>query len=118
MRTLAIFLAVGIACCGAPPEGKWEADAPGMGGNPDKTTFEFQVDGDILKGNVTLASGTSYAIENGTVSGGDISFHIIVKMGRDTKLIYTGKVQNDEIRFTREMEGMGRKVEFTAKPVH
>jgi len=117
VKKLALLLATVIVCVGSPPEGKWEGAAPGMDGNPAKTTFEFQVDGEKLKGNVILSSGTSYAIQDGTVAGDDIRFYITVPMGRDTKLIYTGKVQGDEIRFTREMEGMGRKVEFIAKPV-
>lgn len=118
MKKLAILLATAIACAGSPPEGKWVGEAPGMDGSPAKTTFEFQVDNDKLKGSVILSSGTSYAIQDATVSGDDIRFYITVPMGRDTKLIYTGKIQSDEIRFTREMEGTGRKVEFTAKPVH
>jgi hypothetical protein len=118
VKKLVFLLATVLAYAGSPPDGKWTGEAPGMDGSPAKTTFEFQVDGDKLKGNVILASGTSYPIEDGTIAGDEIRFHITVKMGRDTKLVYTAKVEGDEIKFTREMEGTGRKVEFTAKPVH
>lgn len=118
MKKLAVLLVTAIAWAASPPEGKWVGEAPGMDGSPAKTTFEFHVDGDKLKGNVILSSGTNYPIQDGTVAGDDIRFYIVVPMGRDTKLIYTGKVQGDEIKFTREMEGTGRKAEFTAKAVH
>jgi hypothetical protein len=116
MKSLAICLLwTSTLALAASPAGKWTADTPGMSGNLEKTTFDFQVEGNKLSGSVIFASGNSYAIQDGSVQGDDLSFHITVKMGRDTKLIYTGKLAGEEIKFTREMEGLGRRAEFTAK---
>jgi hypothetical protein len=116
MKSLTICLfCTSVLALAAAPAGKWTADTPGMSGNLEKTTFDFRVEGDKLSGSVILASGNSYAIEDGSINGDDLSFHITVKMGRDTRLIYTGKLAGEEIKFTREMEGIGHRVEFTAR---
>ncbi len=109
-------LSLAALASAASPTGKYVGDTPGMSGALEKTTFDFKSEEGKLTGTVILSSGNSYPIENGTATGDKFKFHITVKMGRDTKMMYTGTMSGTEIKMTREMEGIGRKVEFTAKP--
>src|SRR6266850_4424 len=55
-------------------------------------------------------------ISDGKVDGDDISFAQVMEFnGNQVKLLFTGKVAGDEIKFTRQREGGDRKQEFTAK---
>lgn len=55
-------------------------------------------------------------ITDGKVDGDNISFTVVMKMGdNERKLLFKGVMSGDSIKFTRNMEGMDRKQEFTAK---
>jgi hypothetical protein len=77
-------------------------------------TFMFKADGAKLTGTVTTQFGET-PIENGQVSGDEISFEQNLEFGGNAmKFLYKGKVAGDEIKFTRAREG-GEPREFTAK---
>jgi hypothetical protein len=94
--------------------GKWMAQTPARGGGTDTTTFEFRVDGKALSGTVRMA-GKDYAIKDGTTDGETVRFHVSINMGREVKFVHTGTVAAEEIRFVRELEGLGVKSAFVAK---
>jgi len=81
-----------------------------------ETTFTFKADGSALTGSVTTPRGER-PIENGKVSGDEISFTQTFEFGGNSmKILYKGKVAGDEIKFTRQREGgEGQAREFTAK---
>ncbi len=60
--------------------------------------------------------GVEMPISDGKVQGDDISFTVTMTMGGNSmKMLYTGKVSADEIKFTSQLEGAENKREFTAK---
>src|SRR5215467_7986222 len=102
----------------ADVNGKWTAQVPGRGGQPQETTFTFKVEGDKLTGTVSGQQGDT-PIADGKVSGDEISFTVTrERQGTTIKQLYKGKVAGDEIKFTRSTEGgQGDRpaAEFTAK---
>ena len=57
------------------------------------------------------------AIREGKINGDEISFVVIRSvLGNEMKLVYTGKVALNEIKFMRAVDGgMGEPQEFIAK---
>jgi hypothetical protein len=118
MKWLAL-LALVVATSARPAlaadvSGRWTAQTPARGGGTDTTTFEFRVDGKSLTGVVTMA-GRDYPIKEGAIEGETVRFHVTVNIGREVKFVHTGTIAGEEIRFTRELEGMGRKSSFVAR---
>jgi hypothetical protein len=95
-------------------DGEWEGKVESPRGTRT-LTFSFKVEGEKLTGKVKTQMGES-EISDGKLDGDTISFKQRMSFrGRGITLLYTGKISGDEIKFTREAEGMGRKSEFTAK---
>jgi hypothetical protein len=108
-----IVLGVHVALA-ADVTGTWTAQTPARNGGTDTTTFQFRVDGKALAGTVRMA-GNDYAIKEGTTDGETVRFHVTVNIGREVKFVHTGTVAGEEIRFVRELQGLGRKSTFVAK---
>jgi hypothetical protein len=112
---------IALLCCllaaaalAADVTGKWTAEVAGRGGNTQTVTMNLKADGDQLTGTVSGRMGDN-PISDGKINGDDISFHVVLDFqGNSIKMIYTGKVSSDEIKFKREVEGRGA-TEFTAK---
>ncbi len=79
-------------------------------------TFQFKVDGSKLTGTVAGPRGER-EIEDGAIDGDNLSFSQTFEFNGNTmKIVYKGKVNGDQIDFTRERQGgQGRSVTFTAK---
>lgn len=89
----------------ADVDGKWTAEVPGRQRDTEMT-FHFKADGAKLTGTVANAFMGNTEIQNGTVSGDEISFDQVVERGaRKITFKYKGTVKGDEIEFTREFEG-------------
>lgn len=102
------------AMLAADVSGKWTADVQGRGGNTQTVTINLKADGDRLTGTVSGRAGDNQ-ISDGKIVGDDISFDVVLDFnGNSIKMIYTGKVSGDQIKFKREVEGRG-STEFTAK---
>ena len=106
-----ILVAAGVAAifatgaAAADVDGKWTAEVPGRQGNTEMT-FNFKADGGKLTGTVANAFMGNTEIQNGTVSGDEISFDQVMERGeRKITFKYKGTVKGDEIQFTRELEG-------------
>lgn len=115
--TKSIFLILTLAftslcALAADISGKWTAQVPGRGGEPQETTFTFKVDGGALTGMMVVPQGER-PLSEGKVSGDSVSFAVETQRG---KMQYTGTVTGDEIKFKRE-GGQGQAREFVAKRV-
>jgi hypothetical protein len=113
--TLALAL-FAIGTLAADVNGTWTAQMPGRGGDPQEATMTFQAKGEQLTGSITTQRGER-PIENGKITGDDISFNQTMEFGGNkVTILYKGKVVGDEIRFTRQREGgQGQAREFVAK---
>jgi hypothetical protein len=100
------LLAAGMLVA-ADPSGKWEATAQTPRGE-FKTTFNFKADGDKLTGTVGNEMMGESEIQDGKISGDEITFKQVMERGdRKMTVEWTGKVNGDEIELTRKMVGMG-----------
>ena len=94
-----------IAAVAADAGGKWIAQVPGRGGETQEQVFVFKVEGSTLTGTISTPRGEQ-AISEGKVSGEEISFVVVRKFqDREMRFLYKGKVSDNEIKFTREMQG-------------
>jgi hypothetical protein len=105
-----------FAAAAADVTGKWTAETPGRDGQTMTNTFNLKADGSTLTGTVSSMRGDQ-EISNGKVDGDNISFNVVMKMqGNEMKMVYKGKIEGDQIKFSRERDGGGgRKQEFVAK---
>jgi hypothetical protein len=123
-----VTLLIGVSAWAADISGKWTAPATSPSGTPQgDRIFDFKVSGDKLTGTVitqntvnatfevqgqpkmvgklTTQSGSALEISDGKISGNDISFVTVAKMGQmEMKTKYTGTISGSEIKFTSEME--------------
>jgi opacity protein-like surface antigen len=108
---LVAVLILGCLLCAyaADITGKWTAEFDSQIGQ-QKYTFDFKVDGDKLTG--TLRGGVSgqeseSEIQEGKMNGNEISFvEMLNYQGQDLKVIYTGTISGDEIKFNRNVADM------------
>ena len=115
LSVLALLSVSVFTLAAADATGKWTADIPGRDGNTMTNTFDLKADGSTLTGMMSTPRGEQ-AITDGKVEGDMISFTVVMKMGdNERKLMFKGMMSGDSIKFTRTMEGMDRKQEFTAK---
>jgi hypothetical protein len=99
---LPAFAASAVA---ADLNGKWKGDLQTPDGNSLEIKMVFKVDGGKLTGTVTNTYGEEQ-ITDGTVKGDDISF-VILAGGGQFKLVYKGKVDGDQLKFTVTIGDMG-----------
>ncbi len=115
LSVLTLLTASVFTLAAADPSGKWTAETPGRDGNTMTNTFDLKADGSTLTGTMSNQRGEQ-TITDGKVDGDNISFTVVMKMGdNERKLMFKGVMSGDSIKFTRSMEGMDRKQEFTAK---
>lgn len=120
-----IVLYAGVVAA-ADINGKWTAPATSPSGSPmGDRVFTFKADGNKLTGTVitqqtvnatfevegkpkmvgklTTQSGSPAEISDGKISGDEISFVTVMKMGpMEMKTVYSGKISGDEINVTAE----------------
>jgi hypothetical protein len=113
IAAMAILLAMTAAA--ADVAGKWVGNMPTRDGQTRETTFELKASGDKLSGTMSGPQG-AIDIQDGKISGGDISFKVSFDAGGNTIVIlFTGTVSGGEIKFTRKREGADQSQQFTAK---
>lgn len=112
------FAAMAVSAFAADVTGKWTATMEGRNGQTREMTYNLKADGDKLTGNVATQRGER-EIENGKISGDEISFTMTTNMGGESrKMMYTGKLSgDDELKMTMKMDGSDNAREFTAKRV-
>ena len=108
-----------LAVSAAGVDGKWKTEFDTQIG-VQKYTFTFKVEGEKLSGKASFErmdqKGEVDLLE-GKVSGSDISF--VEKLsfdGNDIRIEYSGKINGDEINFTRKVGDFATE-QFVAKRV-
>jgi hypothetical protein len=99
-----LLLAFGASAVAADLSGKWKGDLKTPDGNSLEINMVLKVDGEKLTGTVTNTYGEEQITE-GVVKGDDISFVILA--GGQFKLVYKGKVDGDQLKFTVTIGDMG-----------
>ena len=84
--------------------GKWKGNLKNPNGDLE-TTMVFKVDGEKLTGTVTNMYGEEQ-ISDGVVKGDEISF-VILAGGGQFKLVYKGKVDGAQLKFTVSVGDFG-----------
>ena len=97
IRYIALLLTLTASLCAAGLDGKWMGNLKSRNGDLE-TTMVLKVAGEKLTGSVTNMYGEE-EITEGTVKADDVSF-IIMAGGGQFKLVYKGKVEAEQIRFT------------------
>ncbi len=111
----ALLLVFVVVASAADPTGTWKAQVPGRDGNTREMTIVLKAEGAKLTGTIS-GRGGDQPISDGKVDGDNISFAVVMNFGgNEVKILYTGKVAGDEIKFTSQREGSDQKREFTAK---
>lgn len=120
MRTLSKAI-VGVVLAaswllGADVTGKWTAETTGRDGQKRTMTYALKADGDKLTGTVAGGMGGERTIENGKITGDEISFDVKVEFNGEARTMsYKGKIAGDEMKMT---VGQGDRMrEMTAKRV-
>ena len=100
---LAVLL---VSVWAADVTGKWIAPVHGDQGSVD-ITLNLKVDRTALTGTVDNPQAGPADIKDGKINGNEISFHVVRKFGEnEMKIVWKGKISGEEIRFTREVEGV------------
>ena len=90
------------AAFGSDVTGKWTAEFETPRG-VSELEFHFKVEGDQVTGTVATARGES-DIQDGKITGDEISFKQVMNFGREITILYTGKISGDEIEFERTFQ--------------
>jgi hypothetical protein len=112
---LLLFACSTVVAFAADFNGKWTAEFDTQIGL-QKYTYEFHVDGATVTGKATNEHGEN-AIQEGKIDGDTISFvENLNFQGNDLRITYTGKINGDEIKFTRKVADFATE-DLTAKRV-
>jgi hypothetical protein len=121
LSMLAAALVMAVATVSAADvTGKWTAQVAGRDGQTREQTFTFKVDGEKLTGTISgMMGGAEAEIKDGTAKGDEITFNVVRSFnGQEVKILYKGKVEPAEIKFSSWRDGNADQVrEFTAKRV-
>ena len=99
-----LFLTFGcIGALAADFNGKWSAEFDTQIG-VQKYTYEFHVDGAKLTGKAINEERGATEIQDCKIDGDNITFVEVIDFnGNQIKITYTGKIEGDEIKFTRQI---------------
>jgi hypothetical protein len=116
IRFVLLSCLLAVAAWAADVSGKWTAEMPGRGGQPQQSTFNLKADGATLTGTVSGRMGETQ-ISDGKIDGDTVTFSVVREFqGNTMKMNYTGKVSGDTIQFKVQRDGgEGQAREFTAK---
>lgn len=88
----------------ADVDGQWEAEINSPRG-PLKVRFNLKSDGESLTGTIGNEQGRDVEIQDGKISGDDLSFVQVMSRGPfEIRVNYSGKVTGDEMELTRTVE--------------
>ena len=112
-----------VPALAADVAGKWIGQVPAAQGQAESAiTFIFKVDGENLTGTLNNSQQPGdVELKEGKVTGDDITFSLTRNIGgTDMKVVWTGKIAGDEIKFIRSVAGAagpgaGATTEITAK---
>ena len=113
IASLALFA---TSVLGADLTGKWSAEYEGRNGQKRTQVFNLKSEGETLTGTVSGFQGQEMQIEEGKVTGEEVSFSVTMNFNGNTrKQEYKGKIVGDQLQLKT---GQGdRAREITAKKV-
>ena len=116
MRKLILFMALAaVSVFAADPSGKWTWEMEGRDGQKRSQNLTLKAEGDKLTGAMAGRQGER-PIENGKISGDEISFSMTMQMGGESrKMNYKGKIVGDELKLNMSAEGGQMNRDFVAK---
>ena len=117
---LNILLLLAAASFAADATGKWKGSFEVPGGPVLTLTFDLKAADGALTGKVVGLPPKEDGVEikDGKVQGDSLSFWIMSEyQGSPIKLMYTGKVEDGQIKFTMGTEDGGWSTEILAKAV-
>ena len=99
-----LCLGVAFQLLAADVAGKWTSEVKGRDGNVRTMTYDFKADGENLTGTISSPMGER-AISEGKVKGNEISFVVAMERdGQTFKMLYTGKIEGDELKLTMKSQ--------------
>lgn len=99
---VAVVVMSGVSAFAADIDGTWTSTFDTQIGE-QHYTYNFKADGEKLTGTAKNDFGET-KIEDGVVKGADVSFTENLEFnGQKITIKYTGKINGDEINFTREV---------------
>lgn len=116
LRLLVLVLACAMLLPAGDVNGKWTGEVQG-GDQVFTVTLTLKADGEKLTGKMGGTGDREYDLEEGKIKGDDISFSVTIDFnGNSMKLLYTGEVAGDEIKFHLVPQGAENYAQdFTAK---
>ena len=95
-------------------DGTWKGTMQTPNGSSENT-FEFKTDGGNVTGTVTGQMGQA-PIANGKLEGDVLTFNVVRNFnGNEFKLLYKGKVKDDQIQMSITVEGRDLTFDMTLK---
>jgi hypothetical protein len=115
LRLVFLFSLLVVLLGAAGASGTWKGNFD-FNGASVPLTFNLKTAGDGLTGTVEGLPTTPAEIHDGKVDGDTISFWVTTDyQGQDYKLVYKGKVADDQIQFTFGTEDGSWGAELTVK---
>ena len=113
VRAIVVTILFAAVAAAADASGTWKAQFQGRDGQTRESTIVLKQDGEKLTGTMSGMGGET-PIENGKVSGDDVSFEVTRNFqGNEVKFQYKGKVVADEMKLN--VTAGDRNFEMTAK---
>ena len=115
-KTLAVLAVslLSVAAFAADVSGTWTGIFKTREGGAFETTLTLKADGNNLTGTFQQGSGDEIQIENGKVSGDQVTFTLTGGTGdKVRKINCTGKVEGNSMKLTSQLEGTTRSQEMT-----
>jgi len=110
-----LLLLSALSASAADLAGTWKGSMETPNGSIENT-FVFKTDGAKLTGTVSLGQFGDSEISEGKVDGADITFTVIRNFnGNDIKLVYKGKMKDDQVSLTVTVQGREMSFEMTLK---
>ena len=105
LKAAALCLLAAGTLLAADPGGKWEATMQTPRGEMT-LTFNFEADGETLTGTVGNEMMGESEIQDGKISGDEISFKQVMERGdRKMTMEWTGTIKGDELELKRSFAG-------------
>ena len=109
LALVAVFCLAATAKAAADPNGTWKWKFSRQGGQEFELTLTLKAEGEKLTGAVSLPTGDSVDIKDGTFKNDEVTFQTVMERNGNTFTTkYKGKVEGDTIKGTTERERDGQ----------
>ena len=114
MRSVIAILFASLAVYAADAAGTWRVAYATENGLPREATLSLKLDGDRLAGSWSSDRGLAL-IENGRISGGEISFDLVRKSNYDEIAVhFKGRIEGGTMKLAMQF-GRRKPIEITAR---